>query len=227
MAELLATGLAIGLSAGLSPGPLLALVLAEASRGGWRRGALAALAPLVSDGLLIALALMALQRVPAPVLAGLEAVGGLVLLRLGYGVLRAKATAGKAQAAGGLAPAADAAGPGGHGAGAGSAPAPAAQLAPLWQGVLVNLLNPNPWVFWLTAGGTLVRQALAAGAAHLIGFLAAFFGALVGAQVAVALVAGQTMFGSPAYRALLQLSGGALLVLGARALWHAAAQLWP
>jgi threonine/homoserine/homoserine lactone efflux protein len=47
----LGLGIGLGIGAGVTPGPLLALIIAETLRGGWRSGMLVALAPLLSVSL--------------------------------------------------------------------------------------------------------------------------------------------------------------------------------
>lgn len=207
--EYVLAALAFGLSAGVSPGPFAALVAAEALAGGWRRGAVAALAPFITDGAIISLSVLALTRLPPAAVTAAEAAGGLLLFYLGYLTLRS-AGAGAEVAAAATSPR--------TGAGA---------LAPLWRGVAVNFFNPNPWVFWLTAGGPVLRRAAAAGPGPAAAFLGIFFTLLVGSKVllAAAVAAGRHRLGGRGYRIVLGSLGVALLGLGARALWRAAGAL--
>lgn len=204
--EFVAAALTFGLSAGLTPGPFMAVVVAEALTGGWRRGALAALAPFLTDGAMILASLWALGSLPPAAGAAVEGVGGLVLLWFGYGTLRARPPAPAAEAAA----AAEGGSPGGA-------------LAPLWRGAAVNALNPAAWVFWLTAGGPLLQRAAAAGPGHVAAFLGLFFGLLVGIKVlmAAAAAAGRGWLGGRAYRTVMLGIGTALFLMGARALYAA------
>jgi threonine/homoserine/homoserine lactone efflux protein len=69
-------GLTIGLAAGVSPGPLLVLVITSTLRSGWRAGALAACAPLLSDAIVVGGVLLVLDRLPERSLSVLGVVGG-------------------------------------------------------------------------------------------------------------------------------------------------------
>jgi threonine/homoserine/homoserine lactone efflux protein len=55
---------AIGFSAGVTPGPLQAVFLSYAVKGGWKKALPAAFAPLVTDGPVILLVLVILNNLP-------------------------------------------------------------------------------------------------------------------------------------------------------------------
>ncbi len=160
LSELGLTGFVLGLGAGLAPGPMLALVIAESLRGGYPAGARVAVVPLITDAPII-LAVLALAgfiaRYPAG-LAGLAWLGAAVLLHLAADTWR----------------------------GARRPPGPQAGAAvALRRGLLVNLLNPHPWLFWLTVGVPLLAGARQ-GAAGVALFLVAFYVALVGSKLVLA-----------------------------------------
>lgn len=188
-------GLALGFAAGVAPGPLLALVIAESARGGWRRGVAASLAPPVTDALILPLALWAVGRLPAAGARVLALAGGLFLGYLAWDTLRA---------AGRAAPGA-----------ASAAPSPGA-AGGFARGLLTNLLNPHPWLFWFTVGAPLVLAALRSGGGAAALFLASFFLPLVGSKAAVAVLVdrGVRLGGSAAYAWLLRLSAGGLAAVG-------------
>jgi len=90
--------------------------------------------------------------------------------------------------------------------------------------VLVNLLNPNVWIFWSLVGGPLLAEALrrSPGAAAL--FLVAFYLPLVGiGGVLVALFGAVGRLGPRAARLLSGVSALAFLGLGIAQLWRGAA----
>jgi threonine/homoserine/homoserine lactone efflux protein len=188
----LASGLVLGLSAGIAPGPMLALVIAETLTHSVRSGVRVAMAPLLTDVPIILLSVLVLQGLAASdaVLGVIAVAGGLYLLYLARESLRAT----------GL-------------------PPDAAKAAPrsLRKGVTTNLLNPHPYLFWITVGGPmLVRGAGGAGAGWLAPalFLAAFYASLVGAKVGVALLTGRMrdFVRSRAYVLTMRLLGLALLL---------------
>jgi threonine/homoserine/homoserine lactone efflux protein len=62
--SLILQGIAYGVAAAAQPGPFQAYVLAQSLSRGWRRALPAALAPLLSDGPIIAIVLLVLSQVP-------------------------------------------------------------------------------------------------------------------------------------------------------------------
>lgn len=168
MSAHLGIGLLLGISAGLAPGPLLALVLSETLRHGVGSGIKVALAPLLSDLPIICLALVLATRLSG-FQAGLGVVsllGGLFILFTGYQGLRMQPQAPELQ--------------------------PNEGDRALFNGVLANLLNPHPYLFWISVGVPTMSSALAAGIAALAGFLGGFYGALVGSKVLLALLVGRS-----------------------------------
>jgi threonine/homoserine/homoserine lactone efflux protein len=187
----------LGFAAAAAPGPFQALLLERSARQGVRRALPLSLVPLVSDPPVVAACLFALAGVPAPLLRVLGGAGGLLLLWMGLATLRRLAgtseTAPRARAVDGF-----------------------------WGAALVNLLNPNVWIFWSLVGGPLLAQAAHASAGEAAIFLAGFYAPLTATNAA--LVAGfgaLGRLGSRARLALAALSGVAFLGLGGLQLWRA------
>jgi threonine/homoserine/homoserine lactone efflux protein len=189
--EALALGVALGLGAGLSPGPLLGLVIANALRGGFRAGALTALAPLLTDALVVAACVTVLAALPTRAVAALGVAGAVVVLGI---AVQTWVAAHRDD----------------------PVPTAVATRTVLVQSSLVNVLSPHPWLFWLTAGGPLLIGFLAAGTAQGVAFVVGFYALLVGTKVAVAaLVGGAGRRLSPrAYRSAL-LGSALILALSA------------
>jgi threonine/homoserine/homoserine lactone efflux protein len=195
----LVAGLSLGLGAGLSPGPLLTLVVTTTLERGFAAGSRVAIAPLLTDAPIIALTVAVVSSVSDGVLRGLGMAGGLVVMGMGLW------TAGTARR---------------------PAPEPE-EVSPsldLWRGVIVNVLSPHPWIFWIGVGAPLLvsswRDAPARGAAFLVGF----YSLLVGSKIVIAWLVARAghRLGSVA-RTRLLVAGGALLVAGGSVLvWEAA-----
>jgi threonine/homoserine/homoserine lactone efflux protein len=182
-------GLGLGFSAAAQPGPLQTYLLAQSVRNGASRTLPVVLVPLVSDPPVIAVVLAVLSRVPAGFVRALQVAGGLLLLWLAAGALRAARAAAKA-------------------------PEPEAPRG-FWRAVLLNLTNPNAWMFWSLVGGPIVAEAWRAGPPRAAAFLAGFYLLLVGGNAAFILLAGGIGRLGPSFsRALGLLSGAALLGLG-------------
>jgi threonine/homoserine/homoserine lactone efflux protein len=202
----LAHGAALGFGAAASPGPFQAFLLSRAARDGPVRALPLALAPLASDGPVIALILLALSRAPALLLRGLGVAGGAFLLWIAWGTVRALVGPGDAErpaAAGGAARAAE--GPGGSFA----------------RAALVNALGPGPWIFWSTVGGPTLLEAWRAGPGHALAYLGGFYALLVGGNGALVVLAGWAGSAGPrAARALGWASAAVMALLGALQLWR-------
>ena len=187
----LAAGLAIGLAAGISPGPLQALVVTATLRNGFPAGWRVAMAPLLSDGPIVATSLFAVGSMPDGWVRGLAMVGGAVVVAFGLGELQSLRRD--------------------------EAPADDIDMGAGYvvKGFLVNALSPHPWIFWFAAGAPALIRAWQGAPWRGLAFLAGFYATLVGSKVALAAVvaAGRTRLTSHWRRRLIA-AGGALLVVG-------------
>lgn len=167
MIALMVAGLVLGLSAGFSPGPLSILLISQTLKYGTREGIKVSFAPLFSDAPIIVLTMVVLTQIAGSqtFLGGLSIVGGMFLLYLAYESFRA----------GGIEL-------------AGQMDAPQS----LTKGVVVNLLNPNPYVFWLTVGAPTVVKAWAETPFAAVAFVASFYSCLVGSKFLLAVLVGKS-----------------------------------
>jgi threonine/homoserine/homoserine lactone efflux protein len=188
-------GLTIGFSAGVSPGPLLALEVRASLHNGRQAGLQVAASPLITDLPIIVLALTVLGAVPDRVLAAVGVLGAAVVLRLGVSTMREASGVELPATRGGT------------------------DTRPLRQGVVVNLLSPHPWLFWLSAGGPLLVTAWRHSAMYAATFLFGFYALLVGSKAALAMLLGTSRrWISLAWYRKLQWASGGLLVAAAVAL---------
>lgn len=187
------TGAALGLASGLSPGPLLLVIFAQTLAHGPREGAKAAMAPLLTDLPVLCLCLFALSRLAdrGDILGMVSLAGGLVVLYLGWGCLRARPVSLK-----------DAPGPAGS-----------------WlKGAAANAFNPFMYLFWATVGAPAVLQAFQQSTAAAAGFLAGFYLCLLGSMASLAWLSGRfTRFLSGrAYVWTMRVLGGLLWLAALR-----------
>lgn len=182
-------GVVFGLAAGLMPGPLLALVIQQTLRHGPGEGIKVAAAPLLTDLPIVAAALFALNRLADAdgVLGAISLLGAAFLGHLAYESVTTDL-----------------------GAPAGPATTPRS----LQKGVAANLLNPHPYLFWLTVGAPILWHAWATSPVNAAGFLVAMYGCLVGSKMLVAVLVGRgrTVLTSRAYVLLVRALGIILLV---------------
>ena len=184
----LATGVSLGLAGGLAPGPLTTLVLSQTLRFGPREGIMVALVPVLTDGPLVFLSAWAVGTLAESpqVLGAISMVGAAFLLFLAVDTWRA----------------------GSRNLEEGADEAPGS----LRRGIITNLLNPHPYLFWGVVGGPTVARGYQDGPLSLVGFLGAFFLCLVGAKVLLATLAGhyrQRLLGKP-YRGVMAILGVSL-----------------
>ena len=186
-------GLGIGIGAGLSPGAMLTFVLTTTLRRGFRVGALVALSPLLGDAPIILLSLLFVGSLPAGVAQGLGIVGGLVVIWLGVETIRGSRHASLAT------------------------PTAVPAQRELLKGILINLVNPHPWLFWLTVGGATTIEMWRRSPIEGIAFVAGFYVTLIGAKISVAaaVALGRKRLNEHAYRRLLVGAGGLMIGVGA------------
>jgi threonine/homoserine/homoserine lactone efflux protein len=188
----LVQGFTLGFSAGVSPGPLHAYLCAQAMNGGWRRALAAAFAPLFSDVFIVTLVLLVLTQMPDWVLRALQIVGACFILYLAWGAYKDFRAAGdNTRAAAGTA------------------------RQSLQKAVVVNLLNPNPYIFWGVVGGPILLEGWEKAARYGVGFIGAFYAALIGTFVVfVTVFATAGTLGPKVTRTLSGLSAVALAGFG-------------
>lgn len=189
-------GLALGFANGMLPGPTLVLTIAAALRGGVRNGLAVAASPLVTDLPIIVICMTLLAALPAQAGAALSLLGAAVLCWFAYEAVRDARTVRLSDLR----------------EGAVRAPSAARSLR---QGAVANLLNPAPWMYWITIGGPLLRDAWAGSALHAIAYIVGFYALLVGSKALMAWAAGtgRNRMSDAVYRRMLIAAGVMLLAL--------------
>ncbi len=188
MLTLLGAAAVYGLSAGFSPGPLLALVISQTLRYGFREGAKAAMAPLVTDLPIIRVCVLVLSPLAGSraVLGFISMAGGLFVLYLAWGCFRTTRLDLDDRNQG---------------------------PRSLSQGAAVNALNPHPYLFWLTVGAPTVIRAWADSPPSAVAFIVVFSGCIVGSKVLVAAIVGRSrhMLSGKVYGTVMRALGLMLL----------------
>jgi len=190
-------GIGYGFAAAVQPGPFQTYLISQTLTKGWKRTLPAALAPLISDGPIIALCLLVLSQVPSWLQRFLYLAGGLFVLYLAYGTYKSwknfdpnalYAETGTQQS--------------------------------VLKAALINTLNPNPYIFWSLVTGPILLAGWRETPIHGLGFMAGFYVAMVlGFCAIIAAFGSARQFGPKVNRALLGVSAIALFCFGLVQLW--------
>jgi threonine/homoserine/homoserine lactone efflux protein len=192
MLSYLTQGLLLGATAAAQPGPFQAYLLSQVLRNGPRKTVASAFAPLISDGPIIVLTLLVLTRLPGWALDGLRVAGGLFLLYLAWGAFRTFRNAATAEPF-----------------------PPEASSRGVFKAAAMNLLSPNPWIFWATIGGPILITAWQEAPVNAVAYLVGFYVALIGGLLAfIALFGAAGRLDPRVSRALSGISAVALLLFG-------------
>jgi len=167
MMYFLTIGTVLGFSSGIAPGPLLALLISETLQHDTKSGIKVALAPIITDFPIIILTLFVLSRLSNfhTILGIISLVGGFVLLSMGYESIRTKGVELHVRETGSKS---------------------------LTKGVLVNALNPHPYLFWFSVGAPIMTKAMSLNISALVAFIGSFYVFLVGSKIVLALVVGES-----------------------------------
>jgi threonine/homoserine/homoserine lactone efflux protein len=181
----------------VAPGPLTGLAISTTLRSGLGSGLRIAIAPLISDSVIILLSLTLVSQLPDGAITVLGIVGALVVAAFGLEILWSAHKMRNSEVEMGS-----------------PKPTKLQRLPVVAQGAMVNFLNPAPWIFWITAGSTILIGFWRESPTQAIIFLLAFYVTLVGAKVAivVALAASRHRMNARTYRLILTASGILLLV---------------
>ena len=164
--EFLISGVVFGLAAGIAPGPLLALVFSETLKHGKKEGVKVAISPLITDLPIIVFVLFMLSTLSSLiecnfVIGVVSLFGACYLIYLGVENLRVKTDKFEVE--------------------------PAKKDA-LKRGVIVNFLNPHPYLFWLSIGSPMIFESLDMHISATILFILGFYSLLIGSKTAIVLV---------------------------------------
>jgi len=162
----LISGIVFGLSSGLIPGPLLTLVITETLKHGIREGIKISIVPLLSDLPIVLVTILILTRLSdiRPALGIISILGTIFLFYLAIESLSFRGSEIDAEA----------------------------KPQSVKKGVITNLLNPNPYIFWLSIGAPTVVKAMDIGLLSASLFIFFFYFSLVGSKIIVAFVTGRS-----------------------------------
>jgi threonine/homoserine/homoserine lactone efflux protein len=189
--SLFATGLMLGLSAGIYPGPLMTLVISETLKHNFKEGLKVAFIPIVTDLPVILLSFFLVSKAAEYnyVFGIISLVGAFFLFYLGYSNISTKPEKNTEIKT---------------------------SLTPFKKAILTNLLNPNPYLFWITIGAPLIKKGLQSGYIDVGLFFIGFYSLLVGSKVIVAAltIRMRDFLKSKIYKIILRVLGMALILFG-------------
>jgi threonine/homoserine/homoserine lactone efflux protein len=167
MVNFLTMGSILGLSAGFAPGPLLTLVISETLQHDIKSGVKVALAPMITDLPIVMLTLFILVKLSGfhKVLGIISCMGGVFVLYLGWQSMVTKGVELDLQGT---------------------------RSRSLAKGIIVNTLNPHPYLFWFGVGGPTVTKAMNLGMVAPLAFIGSFYVLLVGSKIVIALLVGKS-----------------------------------
>lgn len=167
--EFLFSGIVLGLAVGTFPGPILTLVISETLKYKKKEGIKIAISPLIAELPIVLFVFLILSNlVKYSLLIGtISLFGACYLTYLGLKNLRVRPTVFEVE--------------------------PARQDG-LKRGLIAHLLNPNPYLFWLSIGGPKIFESLDIHISATVLFLSGFYALLIGSNIAVALIAEKSRF---------------------------------
>jgi threonine/homoserine/homoserine lactone efflux protein len=196
----LAKGTGLGITAGISPGPLTILVISHYLRFGRTEALKVAIAPLITDIPILLICYLLLQSVGYSHLwiGTVSFLGAWFLARMGISHLRYEAPQISL-----------------------SAPEVPASIR---KGVMSNLLNPAPYLFWLGVGTPNLAAAVNGNRLSPALFVAGMLSAMVITKFALGWVvhASSSFLSSDAFPKLVKVSGVMLLGFAANFAWSGA-----
>lgn len=188
MIEFLSAGTLLGLAAGFAPGPLLVLVISETLRHDIKAGIKVSIAPLVTDVPIILISLLILNRLAdfKPVLGCISIFGGLFILYLGYESIKTRGLELTLSSKG---------------------------ARSFRKGVITNVLNPHPYIFYMTVGAPIIFKGLHQNLMAALSFVGTFLFFLVASKVVLAMAVerSRTFVKGKIYIWLMRILGALLL----------------
>lgn len=159
------TAATIGFSAAVTPGPLQAVFLSYAVKGGWKKALPAAFAPLVTDGPVVLLVLLILNNLPEMFLRILQVAGGIFIIYLAWESYRAYRNFREIKQV-----------------------EDTNNWGTLIKAATMNILGPGPWLFWSLLNGPNLLIVWAVSPWWGVAYLASFYGVFILSNIALILL---------------------------------------
>ncbi|MDR3611274.1 MAG: LysE family translocator [Ignavibacteriaceae bacterium] len=192
MLQYLTIGITYAVAAVAQPGPFQMFLLSQTLSKGWRRTLPAAFGPIISDLPVIIIVLFLLTHVPTIFLSVLQLAGGIFILYLAFNSYKTWKSFELIK----------------------PSQLPSGKQT-LLNAVIVNLLNPNPYLGWSLVLGPLLLKGWHKDPASGIALLAGFYVTLItGMVVTILLFASAGKFGPKVNRILLGVSAITLTCFG-------------
>jgi len=190
-------GIGYGFAAAVQPGPFQTYLISQTLTKGWKRTLPAALAPLISDGPIIAFCLLVLSQVPLWLQRFLYVGGGLFALYLAYGAYQAWKNFDQ------------------------NIPYMETETQQsVLKAALINTLNPGPYLFWSLVTGPILLAGWRKAPMQGLSFMAGFYLTMILSLVIIILIFGTArQLGTKVNRVLLGFSAIALFGFGFYQLW--------
>jgi len=192
--SLLIQGSALGVTAGATPGTLQTYLITETLSGGWRRSLPLIFVPLFSDTPVVILTTFFLAQMPDSMLRIISFTGGIFVWYLSWGLWnqwRRNNTNTSTEKTS-------------------TATAPTGSF---WKAVFMNLLNPNPYIFWTFVIGPLLISAIEQSWWHALAFLLGFYGVFMATMIGFIILFHQTRRLGPGVIRAIQLMSIVILVI--------------
>jgi threonine/homoserine/homoserine lactone efflux protein len=191
-------GITYAFAAAIQPGPFQAFIISKTLENGWKRTLPAAFAPVLSDGPIIILVLLILNNIPPAFLKYLQIGGGLFLLYLAFGSLRSFLNFDKLKKT-----------------------EENKISSTLFKAVLVNVLNPAPYIGWSLIMGPMFIKGYREAAVNGIALIAGFYVTIVLSQMGIILLFGLARsIGPKVTRITLGIAVVGLAAFGVYLLWQ-------
>jgi threonine/homoserine/homoserine lactone efflux protein len=191
-------GITYALAAAIQPGPFQTFIISKTLENGWKRTLPAAFAPVLSDGPIIILVLLILNNIPPAFLKYLQIGGGLFLLYLAFGSLRSFLNFDKLKKT-----------------------EENKISSTLFKAVLVNVLNPAPYIGWSLIMGPMFIKGYREAAVNGIALIAGFYVTIVLSQMGIILLFGLARsIGPKVTRITLGIAVVGLAAFGVYLLWQ-------
>ena len=197
MLAYLIQGIGYGFAAAVQPGPFQTYLISQTLSKGWRLTLPAALAPLISDGPIIVVALVVLSQVPVWFQRFLYIAGGLFILYLAYSAFVAWRTYDKSGVV------TDSSG-----------------RQSVVKAAMMVALSPGPYIYWSLVTGPILLTGWREAPANGLGFLVSFYATIVLSLGGIIVMFGTArQLGPKVNRTLLGVSAITLVCFGLYQLW--------